>query len=258
MNFQIVVKFLVDYLLESVESRLIFPLLALIWLVLMALNSAAIIKDSISFFQFLLPDNFWVIPSIMSYFRRLNSRIVVFLLLLSLDSVILRYFLLFIHSSSDTTAPSNQLSMIVSLFFYPSFVVNWILSMSSLLNRHQFHCPHVHIYEFFSFSSLRVAQSIFTWEMAQIFIPLIRFLLRKFSIDSEVLISYIIIIIIIIIDTPFRVFHTGVSRWFLTGVWVTASLPKSPGLFSVSWLILTTLQCGWSSIDFLFPSPLAL
>ena len=39
--------------------------------------------------------------------------------------------------------------------------------------------------------------------------------------------------IIIIIDTPFRVFHTSVSRGFLTGVWMTASLFKSPGLFSV-------------------------
>ena len=29
------------------------------------------------------------------------------------------------------------------------------------------------------------------------------------------------------------VFHTSVSRWFLTGVWVAASLLKSPGLFSV-------------------------
>ena len=41
--------------------------------------------------------------------------------------------------------------------------------------------------------------------------------------------------------TPFRVFHTSVSRWFLTGVWVTASLLKSPGLFSVFWPISTIL-----------------
>ena len=44
-------------------------------------------------------------------------------------------------------------------------------------------------------------------------------------------IKYIIIIIIIIIYS-FRVFHISISWWFFTGVWVTASLLKSPGLFS--------------------------
>ena len=34
-----------------------------------------------------------------------------------------------------------------------------------------------------------------------------------------------------------RVFHTSISRWFLTGVQVTTSLLKSPGFFSVFWLI---------------------
>ena len=34
-----------------------------------------------------------------------------------------------------------------------------------------------------------------------------------------------------------RVFHTSVSRWFLTGVWVTTSLLSSPRLFSVFWPI---------------------
>ena len=32
-----------------------------------------------------------------------------------------------------------------------------------------------------------------------------------------------------------RVFHISVSWWFFTGVWVIASLLKSPGLFSVFW-----------------------
>ena len=39
----------------------------------------------------------------------------------------------------------------------------------------------------------------------------------------------------------FRVFHTNVSWWSLTGVWLTASLFKSPGLFSVFWPILVML-----------------
>ena len=32
-----------------------------------------------------------------------------------------------------------------------------------------------------------------------------------------------------------RVFHISVSWWSFTGVWVTANLPKSPGLFSIFW-----------------------
>ena len=32
-----------------------------------------------------------------------------------------------------------------------------------------------------------------------------------------------------------KVFHISVSWWYFTGVWVTASLLKSPGLFSVFW-----------------------
>ena len=38
---------------------------------------------------------------------------------------------------------------------------------------------------------------------------------------------------IIIIIYSFRIFLVSVSWWFFTGVWVTASLLKSPGLFSV-------------------------
>ena len=33
--------------------------------------------------------------------------------------------------------------------------------------------------------------------------------------------------------TPLRFFQRSVSRWFLLGVWVTSTLLKSPGLFSV-------------------------
>ena len=35
-----------------------------------------------------------------------------------------------------------------------------------------------------------------------------------------------------------RVFYSSIRWWFLTVVWVTASLLKSPGLFLVLWLIL--------------------
>ena len=39
----------------------------------------------------------------------------------------------------------------------------------------------------------------------------------------------------IIIIFSLRVFHISFSWWSFTGVWVTASLLKSPGLFSVFW-----------------------
>ena len=41
--------------------------------------------------------------------------------------------------------------------------------------------------------------------------------------------------------THLRVFHTSVSWWFFTGVWITAYLLKSPGLFLVFWPIWTML-----------------
>ena len=44
--------------------------------------------------------------------------------------------------------------------------------------------------------------------------------------------------------TLLRVFRTTVSWWFLTGVWVTASLLKSPGLFWVLWPILKMMSLG--------------
>ena len=51
--------------------------------------------------------------------------------------------------------------------------------------------------------------------------------------------SYLLhsLIIIIIICSLLRVFHTSVTWWFLIGVWVTTSLLKPPGLFSVFWPI---------------------
>ena len=58
-------------------------------------------------------------------------------------------------------------------------------------------------------------------------------------------------LIIIII----RVFHISVSRWFFTGVWVTAILLKSPGLFSVFWPFSIMLSFGWSPLVRQLPSP---
>ena len=67
--------------------------------------------------------------------------------------------------------------------------------------------------------------------------------------------NIIIIIIIIIIIHTFRVFHISVSWWFFTGVWVTTSLLKSPGLFSVFWPSSIMLSFGWSPLIRQLPNP---
>ena len=51
-------------------------------------------------------------------------------------------------------------------------------------------------------------------------------------------------IIIIITIWSFRVFHISISWWFFTGVWVTASLLKSPGLVSWFWPFSVMLSFG--------------
>ena len=63
----------------------------------------------------------------------------------------------------------------------------------------------------------------------------------------------LLIIMLSVISTPLRVLQTSLNRWFLTRVWMTASLLKSPGLFSVFWLISAVLEFGWSQFVLLFP-----
>ena len=60
---------------------------------------------------------------------------------------------------------------------------------------------------------------------------------------------------IIIILLFLRVFHTSVSWWFSTEVWVTANHLKSPRLFSAFWPISVMLYFEWFPFVFLFPSP---
>ena len=52
-----------------------------------------------------------------------------------------------------------------------------------------------------------------------------------------------------------RAFHISVCWWFFTGVWVTASLLKSPGLFLVSRPFWIMLSFGWSPLVRQLPSP---
>ena len=49
-------------------------------------------------------------------------------------------------------------------------------------------------------------------------------------------------------------FHTTFSWWAFTGVFVTASLLRSPGLFSVFWPISTMLYFEWSQFFLRFPT----
>ena len=58
----------------------------------------------------------------------------------------------------------------------------------------------------------------------------------------------------IIVTCMLRVFCSSVSCWSFTGVWVIASLFRSPGFFSVFWLILIMLSFRWSLLVLLFPS----
>ena len=58
--------------------------------------------------------------------------------------------------------------------------------------------------------------------------------------------------------TPFRIFHTSVSWWFLTWVLVITSLLMFPGLFSVFYPISTMLWFEQSPPFPLFPSLLVL
>ena len=59
---------------------------------------------------------------------------------------------------------------------------------------------------------------------------------------------------IIIIIIPCELFYINVSWWPFTGVWVTASLLRSLGLFLVFWPILTMLFFRWSQLILSFPS----
>ena len=59
----------------------------------------------------------------------------------------------------------------------------------------------------------------------------------------------------VIIIYSFESFSHQVCRWFLTGVWVTTILFKSPGFFLVFWSILIIQSFGQSSLIHIFPSP---
>ena len=73
-----------------------------------------------------------------------------------------------------------------------------------------------------------------------------------FTIQYSIAFTYFPINIIYL--TLLKVFQTSVSWWRFPGVWVTASILKSPGLFSVFWSVSTILLFRLSPLVFLFPS----
>ena len=144
-------------------------------------------------------------------------------------------FLLETYNLSTSSLGCNAPCIVIS------FLVLWSICLSSSL---------VH---------LRKGPEYLTSVTAQVFIPLTRFLLESFVSSSFLVLlrySFWILsfistclmvsasIIIIIIIYSFRVFHISVNWWFFTGVWVTASLLKSPGLVSGFWPFLVMLSFG--------------
>ena len=63
------------------------------------------------------------------------------------------------------------------------------------------------------------------------------------------------LLLLLLLFSLSRDFYTRVSRWFFTRIWVTASLLKSLGLFSVFCSISIIPYFGWSRLVLLFTSP---
>ena len=64
------------------------------------------------------------------------------------------------------------------------------------------------------------------------------------------------LLLLLLFSNSFESFPTNVSWWSSPGVWVTVSLLKSPGLFSIVCPILIMQSLGWSLLVLLFSNPL--
>ena len=107
---------------------------------------------------------------------------------------------------------------------------------------------------------LRKGPEYLTRGTAQVFIPLMRFLLESFVSSGFLLLPrYSFRILSFIFNyyyyyyyyyyfTLLRVFHSSVSWWFSSWVWVTTSHLESPGLFLVFWPILIMKSFGLSPL----------
>ena len=58
-----------------------------------------------------------------------------------------------------------------------------------------------------------------------------------------------LLLLLLLLFTSLRAFPTSVSRWLLTGVWVTARLLKSQVLCSVFWIVTSMFDIFFSSFE---------
>ena len=65
----------------------------------------------------------------------------------------------------------------------------------------------------------------------------------------------IILLLLLLLLLLLRVFHITFNWWTFTWEWVTSSLHKSQGLFSVFGSFSIMLWCGWFQLNLLFSSP---
>ena len=92
-------------------------------------------------------------------------------------------------------------------------------------------------------------QFLAQFPLDHLFYPVVSSLILFCASMQHSLIVWIIILslpLLPFIIYSIRVFHISVSWWFFTGVWVTVSLLKSPGLVSGFWPFLAILSFGWS------------
>ena len=132
------------------------------------------------------------------------------------------------HPSSCFSSHFCFLVIIVLLFLVLS-----VLFLVAVINLHPRYVVFESLYRSVNavFNAGKSSSSFFSWHIQSVnVISGVLDLLHDHYFSCSV-----IIIIIIISIYSFRVFHISINWWFFTGVWVTASLLKSPGLFSVFW-----------------------
>ena len=142
----------------------------------------------------------------------------------------------------------NQLCLVLYTFYanlLHSLIMWLIVSSLSLHNRHLLFCCVLSIFAVIWL----VLTALFCAAIRRDSVSLLKFLFL-----SQVQVFSCEMFIIIIIYS-FRVFHIRVSWWFFTGVWVTASLLKSPGLVSGFWPFSAMLSFGMSLPVHLFSCP---
>ena len=132
---------------------------------------------------------------------------------------------------------SSKVEVIIFLFIFFQFysVVSWDSKVDNFAN-----------FLFLSFVLLLLLLLLLLFTPLEFFTSV---LADGFSLEFEwqqVLLSLLLLLLLLLL--LFRVFHISISWWSSTGVWVTASLLKSPGLFSVFWPFNIMLLFGWSPL----------